>query len=102
MATLDELRERSDRLFTELLGAQAAEAPTEGWSWFSWEDAASAAALSFRLAALAASGDSVEDGLAVALAHAEEARTDVRPEQLQIALALFVTHNRDGRRLAKP
>ena len=37
-----------------------------------------------------------------ALDHAEEERGTSRPEEVQIGLALFVTHNHDGRRLAKP
>lgn len=116
MVTLDELRERSDALFTELLKAQAAgrprqhgstraavpEARAPEFSWFDMDDAVAAAAFSFRLAALAASGETVEEGLSAALDHVEEERGRTRPEEVQIGLALFVTHNHDGRRLAKP
>jgi Hemocyanin, copper containing domain len=116
MATLDELRARSDALFTELLKAQATERPAQPsprrpaapgappyrFSWFDLEDGMAAAALSFRFAALAASGETVEEGLSAALDDAEEERERVDPEEVQIALALFVTHNDDGRRLAKP
>jgi hypothetical protein len=116
MATLDELRVRSDALFTELLKAQATERPAQPsprrpaapdappyrFSWFDLEDGVAAAALSFRFAALAASGETVEEGLSAALDDAEEEKERVDPEEVQIALALFVTHNDDGRRLAKP
>jgi Hemocyanin, ig-like domain/Hemocyanin, copper containing domain len=103
MATLDELRERSDMLFTELLQTQATPPePAQAFSWFDTDDAIAAATLSFRLAARAASGTTVEEGLAAALDVAEQEKGSARPEEVQIALALFVTHNRDGRRLTKP
>jgi hypothetical protein len=116
MATLEQLRKRSDILFTELLKVQATARPrrhdatraavpkarAREFSWFDIADAVAAAALSFRLAALAASGATVEEGLSAALDHAEEERGRTRPEEVQIGLALFVTHNHDGRRLAKP
>jgi hypothetical protein len=116
VATLEELRERSGTLFAELLKAQAGARPrrrraTRGlapdarerdFSWFDVDDAVAAAAMSFRLAALAASGETVEDGLGAALDHAEEEGRTARAEEVQIGLALFVTHNHAGRRLAKP
>jgi hypothetical protein len=113
VATLDELRERSGTLFTDLLRAQAdgpqdearaaPDAATSGaFSWFNAEDAIASAVLSLQLSALAASGDTVEAGLSAALDHAEQEGNTARPEHVQIALALFVTHNRDGRRLSKP
>ena len=113
MPTLDELRDRSDALFTELLKAQATEralrpraaepeAPPRRFSWFDWDDAVAAAELAFRLSALAASGESLEEGLSAALDHAEEEKERAAPEEVQVGLALFVTHNDDGRRLAKP
>jgi hypothetical protein len=98
---LDELRERSDTLFAGLLKAQATAQPAE-FSWFDPRDAVASATLAFRLAALAESGDSVEDGLAAALDHVEEHGQAARPEEVEIGLALFVTHNQAGRRLAKP
>ncbi len=103
MATVDELRNRSGKLFTELLKAQATEEPPENqFSWFDRDDAVAAATLSFRLAALAASGKSVEEGLSAALDQADQDSQTMRPEEVQIGLALFVTHNHEGRRLAKP
>lgn len=105
MATLDELRKRSDALFTELLKDQASK-PKRGddgaFSWFDTDDALAAATLSFRLSALAASAENLEDGLAAALDAAQEERASARPAEVQIALSLFVTHNRQGRQLTKP
>lgn len=105
MATLEELRARSDALFTELLKAQASK-PKRGddgsFSWFDTDDALAAATLSFRLAALAGSAEKLEDGLAAALDAAEEEKASARPAEVQIALSLFVTHNRQGRQLTKP
>jgi hypothetical protein len=106
LASLEELRERSGTLFTDLLQAQAdggtPEAPARAFSWFHAEDAVASAVLSARLCALAGSGESVEEGLAAALDHVEQLAREARPELVQIGLALFVTHNRDGRLLAKP
>jgi hypothetical protein len=113
MATLEELRDRSDALFTELLKAQATAQPAEPglegiapaartFSWFDREDGVRAATLAFRLSALAASGETVEDGLGAALDLAEAETQHAPAEEVQIGLALFVTHNREGRRLAKP
>ncbi len=119
MATLAELRARSETLFTELLEVQEKKAParrragaalagpTRGpagatFSWFDPADAVQAAALSFRLAALTGTKKRVNDALAAALDHADEARTAAHPELVRQGLAMFVTHNRDGRRLAKP
>jgi len=103
MATVEKLRDRSDSLFTELLKAQAVEArPGRAFSWFDMDDAVAAATLSFRLAALAASGENLEEALSAALSQADRERQTARPEEVQIGLALFVTHNRQGRRLGKP
>ena len=115
MATIAQLRGRSEELFTELLtkpepapsrrrGARAVavRAPAEPFSWFDPEDALRATTLSFRLAALAASRGRPNDGLQDALDHvAAEART-AHPEEVRQGFALFVTHNQDGRRLLKP
>jgi len=120
VATIEELRDRSEALFTQLLQAQARPAtprprrrgrtalaaagdqPAPSFSWFDPEDAIAAAALSFQLAAFAASSPEVEDGLESALAHVESEVDRAHPELLRQGLALFVTHNRDGRRLRKP
>ncbi len=120
MATLAELRARSESLFTELLTVQEKKAPARRrragaalagpprppagatFSWFDPADAVQASALSFRLAALTGTKKRVNDALAAALDHADEARTASHPELVRQGLAMFVTHNRDGRRLAKP
>jgi hypothetical protein len=115
MPTLAELRDRSDALFTELLQAQtarpsrrgaplsaAAEPAAGDFSWFDPDDAVAAAALAFALSALAASGDRIEDSLGSALDHVDEQKSRAHPEQVRQGFALFVTHNQDGRRLAKP
>lgn len=111
MATIAALRERSTTLFTDLARAQAraprrrtrgaAAAPRE-YSWFEPADARAAAALAFRLAALAASRARVNDALEVALDHAEESRSGASSGEVFDGLALFVIHNVVGRRLAKP
>ena len=115
LPTLAELRDRSDVLFTELLQAQTAHAARRGgalsataqppaghFSWFDPEDAVAAASLAFALSALAASKGQVEDSLGAALDHVDEQKKQAHPEQVRQGFALFVTHNRDGRRLAKP
>jgi hypothetical protein len=116
MATLAELRERSEALFTNLLTAQTRRAPrprrvaltgarrpgAATFSWFEPADAVAAASLSFRLSALAASKARATDALGSALDHADQAAAASHPELVRQGLALFVTHNRDGRRLAKP
>ena len=119
MATLAELRARSESLFTELLTVQEKKAPSRrragpalgaaprppagaSFSWFDPHDAVRAAALSFRLAALTGTKKRVNDALGAVLDHAEETRATAHPELVRQGLAMFVTHNRDGRRLAKP
>jgi hypothetical protein len=115
MPTIEELRNRSDQLFTQLLRAQTVErprrtrrgvtamaAPASAFSWFKREDAIASTALAFRLAARAASQPEVTAGLSSALDHVEEEMGRVHPEQVRQGFALFVTHNHDGRRLAKP
>jgi hypothetical protein len=114
MPTLAELRDRSDALFTELLQAQTkqprrrsrlsatADPAASEFSWFDRDDALAAAALALRLSALAASGEAIEDGLSSALDHIDEQKKRAHPEEVRQGFALFVTHNQDGRRLAKP
>ncbi|HEX3238552.1 MAG TPA: tyrosinase family protein [Solirubrobacterales bacterium] len=115
MAAITELRERSDRLFTDLLEAQTtppAGAPkargfdpaatAEPFSWFDPEQGMAAAGLSFGLAALVASKEDPRDGLAAALGQVEAAAGSADPEQVRQGFALFVTHNAHGRLLAKP
>lgn len=114
MAAIQELRERSDALFTELLEAQtpqpeggarrafAAPAEAESFSWFDPRQGVEAAALSFQLAALTASKDDTPGGLSAALDRVEEEAGRSHPELVRQGFALFVTHNRKGRLLAKP
>ncbi len=110
MVSIAALRDRSTALFTDLAVAQTrrprrsrrAAAVRPGFSWFDPADAVGAAALSFRLAALAASRARVNDALSAALDHVDEQRSTAHPEQLRQGLAIFVTHNVVGRRLAKP
>src|SRR5262245_45575323 len=109
MATIAELRDRSEELFTKLLAAQVSKprqraraALAPAFSWFDAEDAVAAAALSFRLSAHAASKKRVSDGLTTALDHVEAEMAESDPERVRFGFSLFVTHNREGRRLAKP
>ena len=110
MATIAQLRNRSEELFTSLLAAQAeqrrqparrAAAPAP-FSWFDPKDAVAAAALAFRLSALGASKKRPSDALSNALDHVEAEMVESDPECVRVGFALFVTHNREGRRLAKP
>jgi len=80
----------------------AAAAAPATFSWFEPRDAAEAAALAFRLSAFAASKANRNAALGVALDHAESERARSNPELVRQGLALFVTHNMDGRRLLKP
>jgi hypothetical protein len=114
MPSMAELRKRSDGIFVELLQAQtrarrprratrgAAPQEPRTFSWFDPEDAVAAATLSFQLAAEAASHEDVGDGLSSALDRVEDEISRSHPEQVRQGFALFVTHNQDGRRLAKP
>jgi hypothetical protein len=114
VANIAELRERSEGLFAQLLSSQAAPprpprpgvaaaaGPPPEFSWFDPQQAVAAAALSFRLSALAASDENADDALAAGLDHVEAEGRRAHPEQVRQGFALFVTHNRDGRRLLKP
>ena len=118
MATIAQLRSRSERLFTDLLEAQtgaAAAAPSGRrgvarrpaqaqlvFSWFNPEHAVASTALALRFGALASSKKRVNDGLGAALDHADEQARGAVPERTRQALALFVTHDTHGRRLVKP
>ena len=90
MPTIEELQVRGEELFTRLLKSHAerpsparrrrtltaaAEPAAEQdttFCWFDPDDAASASALAFRLAALAGSNDDREEGLRAALDLVEE------------------------------
>jgi hypothetical protein len=116
MPTIDELRSRSDALFTGLMRAQVGPttararravaarpvAPTAGFSWFKPEDAMAATTLAFRLGAYAASRADELDGLEAALDHATDQGQTSAPELARQGLAIFVIHSRSGRRLSQP
>lgn len=118
MPSLQALRAQSGELFTELLveqtkrsrpprrrGGLAAGGPQarrSGFSWFDPEDAARASGLAFRFSALGASKKGLNASLAAALEDAERARSSNDPELVRQGLALFVTHNLNGRKLLKP
>ncbi len=123
MATIAELRSRSETLFTDLLRAHTippsparaqrrrgvaarpaipADPGPSPFNWFDPAQAIAATTMALRLAALAASKKRVNDGLGLALDHAEAERARVAPEQVRQGLALFVTHDQRGRRLIKP
>jgi hypothetical protein len=110
MATVNQLRQRSDLLFTQLLVAQGGKpgrrvrrpVAEPRFSWFDPVDAAEATALAFRLSALAATTTRVSTALERVLDHVEEETDGQPPELVRQGFALFVTHNRDGRRLSKP
>jgi Hemocyanin, ig-like domain/Hemocyanin, copper containing domain len=110
VATIAQLRNRSEELFTSLLAAQVAKrrqparraAAPAAFSWFDPRDAVAAAALSFRLSAHGASRKRPSDALSNALDHVEAEMIGSDPERVRVGFALFVTHNREGRRLAKP
>ncbi len=110
MARLEELQSRSEALFTQLLDVQTraprrrgvAAAVREPFSWFEPAHAVAAAALAFRLSALSASKGRINTALEAALDHVEEEMVLAHPELVRQGFALFVTHNRDGRRLSKP
>src|SRR5215212_7397172 len=110
MAGLVELQGRSEALFTQLLDVQTRAAPRRGlaaavrepFSWFDPAHAVAAAALAFRLSALAASKGRINAALEASLDHVEEEMVVAHPEQVRQGFALFVTHNRDGRLLSKP
>lgn len=113
MATIDELRERSASLFTELLEVQTRREPRRrargvtavrapSFSWFEPDDAVAATTMSFRLTAVAATRKTVNRALELALDDVEDEMSRSHPELVRQGFAMFVTHNRDGRRLAKP
>jgi hypothetical protein len=120
MPTIDELQVRGEELFTRLLRSHAErprparsrhrrsltaaerDAERATFSWFDPEDAAAASALAFSLTALAGSNDDRDEGLRVALDYVEELIGQSDPEEIRQAFSLFITHNREGRRLRKP
>lgn len=118
MADLTDLRRRSARLF-ESLGQKAAPAPgatpfgmaaaparraapRRRFSSFDPEQAQEAAGLAAALSLAAWGQETEEEGLGSALDLAEGAAQAEDPELVDHALALFVTHDRRGRKLEKP
>ena len=107
MVTMAELRSRSTALFTELLAPQAAiprsaAAPARTFRWFDPDDAAEAVALAAQLAIVSGAAGGAEDGLERALDLAETRATELPPALVAQAMAIFVTHHKPARRLAKP
>lgn len=107
MATLTEVRDRGQELFTELMTAQEGAVPPipdggQRFSWFDSRQAADASLLALRLSAAAATRSGETAGLSATLAVVEEERQAADPELVRQAFALFVTHNDRGRRLIKP
>jgi hypothetical protein len=109
MATLTEVRDRGQELFTELMTSQepghaAPPIPpdTQRFSWFDARQAIDAGLLSLRLSAAAATRSGETAGLAAALVIVDEERQAADPELVRQGFALFVTHNDRGRRLFKP
>ena len=117
--TIQQLRTRSERLFTDLLqtefptptrgrkaGARAHVSQRTGrpsmFSWFDPADAARATALAAELAIRAGSEETSEAGLSSALDLAESRSADEAPGLVRQALAMFVTHHKPARRLGKP
>lgn len=103
MATVDELRERSNDLFTGRTAAarRRADEP-DRFSWFDPADATVAVRLAARLSVLTATAPTVEDGLERALDAAEERAAEDPTALVTQAMALFVTHDRTARLLGKP
>ena len=109
MATLNEVRDRGQELFTELMTGQepghaAPPIPLDGqrFSWFDARQAVDASLLALRLSAAAATRSGETAGLSAALAVVDEERAAADPELVRQGFALFVTHNDRGRRLFKP
>jgi hypothetical protein len=101
VATLTQLRERSQQLFTDLLQQQVS--PTGAtFSWFNDRAATDAGLLTLRLSAASATQSEETAALEAALDIVEQERAGADPELVRQGLALFVTHNEDGRQLAKP
>src|SRR5215468_10182657 len=113
MADLPEVQDRSRRLFEDLL-RQSARAPQAAgeeaeavpsaprFSVFDPEQAAAASELALGLAVVAAAATDPAEGLDDALTQAAVAAQTEDPELVHHALALFVTHSTEGRRLIMP
>src|SRR5919199_3692872 len=82
--------------------AAAAVAAARPFSAFDPEQLAAASQLALGLSVVAAAAPTQAEGLNAALDQAEQAAESEDPELLHHALSLFITHSKDGRRLAKP
>ncbi|MGH3883498.1 MAG: hypothetical protein ACRDRC_08870, partial [Pseudonocardiaceae bacterium] len=80
----------------------AAAAPARTFRWFDPDDAADAAVLAAQLAIVSGAAGGGEDGLERALDLAEARATELPPALVAQAMAIFVTHHKPARRLAKP
>jgi hypothetical protein len=110
VADLASLQDRSRRLLGGLLTAprRPSAAPGEEavtpprFSAFDPEQLEAATQLALGLSIVAAAAPTQTDGLEAALDEAQTASQREDPELVHHALSLFITHSRDGRRLAKP
>ncbi|HKR52638.1 MAG TPA: hypothetical protein VJT72_24275, partial [Pseudonocardiaceae bacterium] len=105
MPTMAELRTRSTALFTNLLVPRAAtrrDTPVRTFRWFDPDDAAAAVALAVQLAIVSGAAGSEQEGLERALDLAETRAAELPPALVAQAMAIFTTHHKPARRLAKP
>lgn len=107
MPTIAELRARSTALFTDLLAArvtapQDAAAPQRTFRWFDPDDAAEAVAFAVQLAIVSGAAGGEQEGLERALDLAETRAAELPPALVAQAMAIFATHHKPARRLAKP
>jgi hemocyanin-like protein len=107
MPSIDELRARSADLFADLArGRAGAERATAGrerpFSWFNPDDAAEAVGLAALLAVVSGAAPTEDIGLQRALDLAAAQSAELPPELVTQAMAIFVTHHRPARQLAKP
>lgn len=119
MPSIDTVQARSEALFTRLLQAQsstgrprrrrggvaaraAVAGPAGSFSWFDTADALTSTLVAFRYAARAASMRGRAAALDAVLDDVEDSIGRARPEMIRQALAMFVTHNANGRYLVKP
>ena len=106
MPSIDELRARSADLFADLGRGAGAERAAAGrgrpFSWFNPDDAAEAVGLAAQLAVVSGAAPTEDVGLQRALNLAAARATELPPELVNQAMAIFVTHHRPARQLAKP
>jgi hypothetical protein len=106
MPGMDELRARSAELFADLARGAGAERAAAGrarpFSWFDPDDAAEAVGLAAQLAVVSGAAPTEDVGLQRALDLAAARATESPPELVTQAMAIFVTHHRPARQLAKP